>query len=312
MGTPEFAVPSLEMLAGSAEHTICGVFSQPDRPKNRGMKLQPTPVKQCAEAHGIPVFQPETLRDGAAMQRLRSLDPELIVVAAYGRILPPDMLAYPKYGCINVHSSLLPRYRGAAPINWAILNGDTVTGVTIMHMAQALDAGDIILQRETAIGAEEAAAQLYSRLACLGGALLEEAVNAIAAGTAPRTPQEHASHTVAPMLSKALSPVDWSRSAKELHCQIRGLIPWPAATTDLISGEAMKLFAARIVEEETGQSPGTLLRADDQGLYIACGAGSVLCVTELQPSGGKRMKAADYLRGHPIRFSPEGGAACPR
>ena len=299
MGTPAFAVPSLEMLI-KAGHTVCGVFSQPDKPKNRGMKLLPTPVKVCAQAHGVPVYQPEKLRDGTALELIRSLAPDLIVVAAYGRILPDDILAYPPMGCINVHSSLLPKYRGAAPINWAILNGDTETGVTIMHMASELDAGDIILQRTTPIGPQEDAAALYDRLAALGGELVVEAVAAMERGDATRTPQDHARHTLAPMLSKALSPVDWSRTAHEIHCQIRGLIPWPAATTDIISGEPMKLFAAVETGAKTAAAPGTLLAGGKEGIDVACGEGTVLRLTELQLPGGKRMKAADYLRGHPL------------
>lgn len=299
MGTPAFAVPSLEMLI-KAGHTVCGVFSQPDKPKNRGMKLLPTPVKVCAQAHGVPVYQPEKLRDGTALELIRSLAPDLIVVVAYGRILPDDILAYPPMGCINVHSSLLPKYRGAAPINWAILNGDTETGVTIMHMASELDAGDIILQRTTPIGPQEDAAALYDRLAALGGELVVEAVAAMERGDATRTPQDHALHTLAPMLSKALSPVDWSRTAHEIHCQIRGLIPWPAATTDIISGEPMKLFAAVETGAKTAAAPGTLLAGGKEGIDVACGHGTVLRLTELQPPGGKRMKAADYLRGHPL------------
>ncbi|MCC8123498.1 MAG: methionyl-tRNA formyltransferase [Oscillospiraceae bacterium] len=301
MGTPDFAVPSLEALATAPEHTVCGVFSQSDKPKNRGMKCQPTPVKVCAERFGIPVYQPEKLRDGTALDLIKMLEPELIAVAAYGRILPREILEYPRYGCINVHSSLLPKYRGAAPINWAILNGEQATGVTIMDMAEELDAGDIILQEETPIGAEENADELYARLAAMGGALLIKAVAQIADGTAVHTAQAHDAHTLAPMLSKALSPVNWNKSAQEIHCQIRGLLPWPAATTDVISGAPMKLFASRVAGERSDQLPGTILHADKTGISLVCGGGSVLCITELQPSGGKRMGAADYLRGHPIQ-----------
>lgn len=301
MGTPDFAVPSLEALATASEHTVCGVFSQPDKPKNRGMKYLPTPVKVCAERFGIPVYQPEKLRDGTALNIVKTLEPELIVVAAYGRILPLEILEYPHYGCINVHSSLLPKYRGAAPINWAILNGDETTGVTIMDMAEELDAGDIILQEETPIGAEENAGELYTRLAVMGGALLKKAVAQIAEGTAVHKAQAHDERTLAPMLSKELSPVDWNKSAKEIHCQIRGLLPWPAATTDVISGAPMKLFASRVEGERSGKSPGTILHADKRGIALSCGGGSVLRITELQPGGGKRMAAADYLRGHPIQ-----------
>ena len=239
MGTPQFAVPSLKALI-EAGHEVCGVFSQPDKPVGRHQnKLKPTPVKECAlsyQAAGrdIPVYQPEKLRDGTALAILKELAPELIVVAAYGRILPDDILALPPKGCINVHSSLLPKYRGAAPINWAILNGEKETGVTIMHMAAELDAGDIILQTATPIHPEEDAEMLYGRLAELGGPLLVEAVAQIEAGTAARTPQDPNGVSFAPMLSKELSPVDWSRSAQEIHDQIRGLMAWPRASTDVL------------------------------------------------------------------------------
>lgn len=298
MGTPEFAVPSLEGLL-QAGHQVCGVFTQPDKPKNRGMKLLPPPVKVCAQAHQVPVFQPVKLRDGTAMEILRSLAPELIVVAAYGRILPDDILDYPPKGCINVHSSLLPRYRGAAPINWAVLNGDRETGVTIMHMASELDAGDIIAQASTPIGPQEDAQQLYTRLADLGGKLLVETVAALAAGTAARTPQDAAQATLAPMLTRELSPMDWNRPAQELQNQVRGLIPWPAAVTEL-GGKRCKVFFAVSMDGRADAAPGTILQADKDGIVVACGGGSALRILELQPDGGKRMKSADYLRGHPL------------
>ena len=298
MGTPDFAVPSLEALV-AAGHTVCGVFTQPDKPKNRGMKLQPPPVKVCAQSHGIPVYQPVKLRDGSALALIRELAPELIVVAAYGRILPDDILAAPEKGCINVHSSLLPRYRGAAPINWAILNGDRETGVTIMHMAHDLDAGDIILQRATPIGPDETAPELYARLAELGGGLLTEAVELLAAGTAPRTPQDHEKATLAPMLSRELSPMNFTRPAGQLHNQVRGLQPWPAAATEL-GGKRCKVFSTAVLEGRAGAAPGTVLAAGKEGIDLACGGDTALRITELQPDGGKRMKAADFLRGHPI------------
>ena len=301
MGTPEFAIPPLKALI--ANHQVVGVFSQPDRPVGRHHnKLQPTPVKECAQSHGIPVYQPEKLRDGTALATLRELDPELIVVAAYGRILPNDILALPPKGCVNVHSSLLPKYRGAAPINWAILKGEAETGVTIMHMASELDAGDIILQRATPIGETEDAAALYDRLAQLGGELLTEAVALIEAGTASRTPQDHTKATLAPMLSKEMSPVDWTRSAQEIFNQIRGLYPWPGASTDIISGEPVKLWRAQVVEKHTDATPGAIIAASKQGIDVACGElQHVLRILELQPPGKKRMSAADYLRGHPIQ-----------
>ncbi len=302
MGTPAFAVASLEALIG-AGHEVIGAFSQPDRPVGRHHdKLQPTPVKEHAQAHGIPVFQPEKLRDGAALAILKELDPELIVVAAYGRILPDSILALPSKGCINVHSSLLPKYRGAAPINWAILNGDDVTGVTIMHMAAELDAGDIIAQEATFISPIETAEELYNRLAVLGGEVLVKAVAEIEAGTAARIPQDPEKVTLAPMLSKAMSPVDWSRSAQEIFDQIRGLYPWPGVSTDVIGGEPVKLWRAQVVEKHTDAGPGAIIAASKQGIDVACGElQHVLRILELQPQGGKRMTAAAYLAGHPIQ-----------
>ncbi len=298
MGTPDFSVPSLEALVG-AGHEIAGVFTQPDKPKNRGMKLQPPPVKVCALAHDIPVYQPVKMKDGTALALIQDLAPDLIVVAAYGRILPQEILDYPKYGCINVHSSLLPKYRGAAPIHWAILNGEKESGVTIMQMALALDAGDILSQVSTPIDPDETVEALHDRLAELGAELLVKTVAEIEAGTVTPVPQDEALVTYAPMLSRALSPMDFTRPARQLHDQIRGLIPWPAAVTEL-NGIRCKVISASVAAETTGKAPGTVLQADKKGLKLACGEGTVLQINELQPDGGKRMKAPDYLRGHPI------------
>ena len=298
MGTPDFAVPSLEALIG-AGHEIVGVFTQPDKPKNRGMKLQPPPVKVCALAHDIPVHQPVKMKDGTALALIQDLAPDLIVVAAYGRILPQDILDHPKYGCINVHSSLLPKYRGAAPIHWAILNGEKESGVTIMQMALALDAGDILSQVSTPIDPDETVETLHDRLADLGAELLVKTVADIEAGTVTPVPQDEAKSTYAPMLSRALSPMDFTRPARALHDQVRGLIPWPAAVTEL-NGVRCKVFSTTVASETTGKTPGTVLQADKKGLKLACGEGTVLQINELQPDGGKRMKAPDYLRGHPI------------
>ncbi len=301
MGTPDFAVPALQALL-DAGHQVAGVFTQPDKPVGRHQnKLQPPPVKVRALEHGIPVYQPTKLRDGPALALLRELDPDLIAVAAYGRILPDDILALPPKGCINVHSSLLPKYRGAAPINWAVVNGETQTGVTIMHMASELDAGDIILQRAISIGPDEGVESVHDRLAALGGELLVEAVARLDAGTASRTPQDPAGATYAPMLSKALSPVDWTQTARAVHNKIRGLCPWPAASTDLFTGEAMKLYRSAVLEQTHHAAPGTVLAAGKEGIDVACGEGTVLRILELQPPGGRRMAAADYLRGHPIQ-----------
>lgn len=301
MGTPEFAVASLKRLVEDG-HELCGVLTQPDKPKNRGMKLIPTPVKEYALTKNLPVFQPQKARDGEAMSIVRQLDPELIVVAAYGKILPEELLNYPKYGSINVHSSLLPKYRGAAPINWAILNGEAETGVSIMYMATALDAGDVIAQARTPIGPDEDAQTLTARLAELGAVTLSETVTALENGFATRTPQDESAFTYAPMLSRELSPIDWTRSAHAINCQIRGLIPWPAASTDAVIGEAMKVFRSVETGEQTAAKPGTVLTADKRGIAVACGDGKVLSLTEIQAVGGKRMSAADYLRGHPIQL----------
>lgn len=299
MGTPDFAVPSLKALV-EAGHTVCGVFTQPDKPKNRGMKLQASPVKEFAVANGIPVFQPTKLRDGTALAIIRDLNPALIVVAAYGRILPNEILDYPVKGCINVHSSLLPAYRGAAPINWAILNGDAESGVTIMHMAEELDSGDIILQKSVPIDREETAVELYNRLAEIGAGLLLRAVEQIDAGSAVRTVQNAEKVTFAPMLSRALSPMDWNRTAAELHNQVRGLIPWPMAVTEL-DGVRCKVWRSKVCEETTEQIAGSILQADKKGLKIACGGGSVLQLLEIQPDGKKRMDATAFLMGHPLQ-----------
>lgn len=299
MGTPEFAVPSLEALI-AAGHTVCGVFCQPDKPVGRHQnKLQAPPVKECALSHNIPVFQPVKLRDGTALAQIKELAPELIVVAAYGRILPQDILDCPPMGCINVHSSLLPKYRGAAPINWAILNGDKETGVTIMHMAAALDAGDIISQVSTPIDPTETAPELTARLAQLGGKLLVETVAKLIDGTAGRTPQDESAVTLAPMLSKELSPVDWTRSAQALHDQVRGLLPWPAATAQ-IGGVRCKIFSTK--PESGDGTPGTVLETGKAGILVACGGGSALRVFELQPDGKNRMPVEAFLAGHPLKI----------
>lgn len=297
MGTPDFAVASLNALV-EAGHEICGVFTQPDRPKNRGHKLAFSPVKEYALAHDLPVYQPLKLRDGTALSLVQELYPDLIVVAAYGRILPEDILNTPPYGSINVHSSILPKYRGSAPINWAVLNGEKVTGVTIMYMAAELDAGDIIRVAETPIDPDEDAQTLTARLALLGADALVQAVNDLKNGTATRTPQEHDKHTYAPMLDKTMSPLDFAKPARQLHDQVRGLIPWPCATMEL-NGATVKVYRT-VVGEETAAAPGSIVEANKKGIAIACGDGKLLRILELQSQGGKRMAAAAYLAGHPI------------
>lgn len=298
MGTPDFAVAVLRRLVED-NWDVMAVYTQPDKPKNRGMKLVPTPVKEYAVTCGIPVYQPESCRDEAVLAQLRDLEPDVIVVAAYGKLLPQALLDIPGKAIINVHSSLLPQYRGAAPINWAVLNGDEETGVTIQYMAAELDAGDILLTKKTVIDPQEDASQLYGRLAELGGEAASEALALLERGEAPRTPQAYGpQYQYASMLSREMSPLDWAKPAQALVNQVRGLIPWPCASTD-VAGVRWKVFRAR-VGEETGKAPGTILSADKNGVAVACGDGRALVITELQADGGRRMAVADYLRGHPV------------
>ncbi len=292
MGTPAFAVESLRRLAESG-HEIAGVFTQPDKPGNR-KKLTAPPVKEYALEKGFPVFQPESMRGAEPLELLRSLRPELTVVAAYGQILPEEVLRVPPLGSVNVHASLLPKYRGAAPINRAIMDGETETGVTIMHMAKKLDAGDIISVRKTDILPEDDAESLFAKLAVLGAELLCDTIPAIADGTATRTPQDDAAATYAPMLSRELSPIDWSRSAREVFNQIRALVPWPCASA-MLNGSTAKVWHAELYGEASG-TPGTL-RAAKGGIEAVCGDGQAILITELQCEGGKRMPASAWLNG---------------
>jgi methionyl-tRNA formyltransferase len=297
MGTPDFAAASLERLYSDGRE-VTAVFTQPDKPKNRGLKLAASPVKELAQSRGTPIYQPATLRDGEALRQLEALKPDLIAVVAYGKLLPKEILTLPKYGCVNIHGSLLPKYRGAAPVQWAVLNGETTTGVTSMYMAEEMDAGDIIFKKETAIGDEETAGELYDRLAALGAVLLGETIDAIEGGAAPRIPQDHQQATFAPPLRKEQAPIDWTRTAREILCQIRGLNPWPVATAEL-AGVCFKIYKAVPGQPAGTQPPGSLIAAGKGGIEVACRDGSIV-IAELQAPGGKRMAAADYLRGHPI------------
>mgnify|MGYP000544390362 CR=1 FL=1 len=251
MGTPDFAVPSLEALI-AAGHTVCGVFTQPDKPRNRGMKLQAPPVKVCALAHNIPVYQPVKLRDGAALALIQELAPELIVVAAYGRILPDEILAAPPKGCINVHSSLLPKYRGAAPIQWSVLNGEKETGVTTMLMDEGLDTGDMLLAETVEIGENETAGELFDRLAPIGAQLLTKTLQGLEQGSIVPQKQNDEESTYASMLDKNLSQVDWNKSSWEVHNLIRGLTPWPTAYT-VLEGKKLKLFGSSVRRGQGGR-----------------------------------------------------------
>ena len=301
MGTPDFAVPSLQALI-DAGHDVCAVYTQPDKPQGRKQILTAPPVKTLALEHDIPVFQPNTLKNEDEQARLRELAPEVIIVVAYGKLLPQAVLDIPPHGCINVHGSLLPRWRGAAPIQWAVIAGDEMAGVTTMQMAEGLDTGDMLLTYETKVGEKETAGELFDRLAQSGAELLTQTLVKLDEIT-PR-PQDDAQSCYAHMLDKQMAVIDWSKSAHEIDCLIRGLNPWPIALTTL-SGERLKVFAA---EKAAGNGePGTVLEADPKkGLTVACGEG-VLKLIEIQLVGGKRMKATDFLRGHVIEVGTKLG-----
>ncbi|MDR7483028.1 MAG: methionyl-tRNA formyltransferase [Armatimonadota bacterium] len=296
-GTPEFALPSLEALVRIA--TVVAVVSQPDRPAGRGRRLTPPPVAAAARRMGLPLLQPARLRDPVVLDALRALAPELGVTVAYGRLLPPAVLALPPLGCINLHPSLLPRYRGASPIQAAIADGAAVTGVTVLYMTDELDAGDIILQQEVPIHPEETAGELEARLAHAGAALLAEAVRLLAAGAAPRRPQDHAQATYTGRLSKADGLLDWTRPAVAIVNQIRALTPWPSAYT-YWRGMPLKIWRARAVAAAADGQPGEVVAVSADGITVAAGAGTVLLL-EVQPPGGVRMPAGAFARGHPIR-----------
>lgn len=299
MGTPDFAAASLKKLIDK-KYDIAAVFTQPDKPRDRGMKLSYSPVKELALENNIPVYQPTKLRDGTATELIKSLDPDILVVVAYGRILPDDMLEVPKYGAINVHASLLPKYRGAAPIQWAVLNGDKITGVTTMYLASEMDTGDIIYTAETEIGEFETSGELFDRLMIMGAELLDRTLRDIEAGTAPRTPQDHSKASYVKMLDKSLSPIEWAKTPREVIKQIYGLQPWPVATAEL-DGKVFKIYSAEYTQNKTVKAPGSVVSAGKKGIEIACLGGETLLITELQAAGKKRMKASDYLLGHPIK-----------
>ena len=299
MGTPDFASASLKKLIDE-KFDVVGVFTQPDKPKGRGMELCASPVKELALENNLPVFQPVKMRDGTALAQIKALEPDILVVVAYGRILPDDILAVPKYGAINVHGSLLPKYRGAAPIQWAVLNGDKVTGVTTMYLASEMDTGDIIYTAETEIGEYETSGELFDRLKDMGAELLVKTLRDIDAGIAPRAPQDHSKASYVTMLDKSICPIDWNKTPREVLKHIYGLQPWPVATMEL-EGKTVRVFAAKYTDGKTEKVPGAVVSTDKGGLEIACADGETLLITELQAPGKKRMGAEDYLRGHQIK-----------
>jgi len=297
MGTPEFAVPSLKALLAHGENVVA-VVTQPDRPKGRGRKLTPPPVKELALQEGLTVLQPTKIRTDEFLNGLREFSPDLIVVTAYGRILPGPLLNLPPLGTVNVHGSLLPKYRGAAPIQWAVINGEPETGITIMQMDEGMDTGDILLPGALPIAPDDTAGTLSVKMAELGGKLLVEALELLKAGKLIPRKQDESQATMAPPLTKELGCIDWSQSASAISCLIRGLDPWPTAYTYL-DGKLLRLFRPRVIEDQVDQQPGTLCRADAEGLLIATGK-DYLLVREVQLEGAKRMPVDAFLRGRPL------------
>lgn len=298
MGTPDFAVPSLEALL--TKHEVVLVVTQPDKPKGRGKKMVFPPVKECALAHGIPVLQPEKVKEESFIEELRSYAPDLIAVTAFGQILTEPILKMPKYGCINVHGSLLPKYRGAAPMQWSIIDGEKVTGITTMYMAKGLDSGDMLLKREVEITAEDTFATLHDKMAETGADLLLETLDGLEAGTISRQEQNHEEATYAPMITKETGHIDWSKTGEEIINLIRGLNPAPAAYT-VYEGETLKIFGAEKTEYSAEDAAcGEIVAVTKKGFAVKCGDG-VLLVNELQARGGKRMAADAYLRGHEMK-----------
>lgn len=295
MGTPDIAATCLQTILDDG-FDVVAVYTQPDRPKGRGMKMTASPVKELALSHHIPVFQPRDFKDEQTVEQLRALHPDVIAVVAYGRILPQRVLDIPPRGCVNIHASVLPQYRGAAPYQWAVLDGCDRTGVSAQFMSAGVDEGDVIGVAETPIGENETAGALLERLAVLGGRLLSDTLKQIADGTATSRPQEHQKATYAPMLDKSMCPIDWTKTARQVHDHVRGLNPWPTATAE-IGGTLFKIHETVIAEGQG--TPGRILGLTKTGLRIACGEGAVEIRT-LQAEGGKRMAAADYFRGHPL------------
>lgn len=295
MGTPDIAATCLERILNDGFQVV-GVYTQPDRPKGRGMKLTASPVKEVALKAEIPVFQPENFREETTVEELKALKPDICAVVAYGRILPQKVLDVPAFGCINIHASLLPKYRGSAPYQWAVLNGEKETGVTAMYLCREMDAGDMIDKVATPIGENETAGELLDRLAVLGAGLLSKTLTRFASGPVAGEKQDESLVSYAPMLDKSLCPIDFTKTARQVHDQVRGLQPWPVATMEL-QGRHFKVHETRVAEGKG--KPGEILGLTKTGLVIACGEGAVE-IRILQAEGGKRMNAPDYFRGHPL------------
>ena len=297
MGTPDIAVPALEKII-EAGHEVVLVVSQPDKPVGRSKALKYTPVKECALAHGIEVYQPERIRAAECVEYLKKYEADIYVVEAFGQIVSQEILDIPKFGCVNIHTSLLPKYRGAAPIQWAVLNGDLITGVTIMRMEAGVDTGDIIMQEEKIINEGETSGTLYDRLARAGARLIVKALEAIENGTATYTPQDESKATHVSKITKEMGSIDWTRSAKEIECWIRGMDPWPSAYTRL-DDKTVKIWKAKVVSDETIAAPGTIVRVTKNTLEVQTGEG-ILAILELQIEGKKRMTTDAFLCGYAV------------
>ena len=298
MGTPEFAVPCLQKLIDCG-HEVTGVFTQPDKPQGRKMILTPPPVKQLAVEYGIPVYQPTKMKDGTALEMLREANPELVIVVAYGKILPKEILEYPEYGCINIHASLLPELRGAAPIQWSVINGFDKTGVTSMQMDEGLDTGDMLLKGEISIGENDTAGEMHDKLSALGADILEETIKLLLRNELKPEKQDHEKFTYAPMLSKELSPIDWNLTAREVHNKIRGLCPWPSATS-VLNGKKVKIHQS-VISRCKGGNAGEVIE-NGKKLIVSCGDGNCIEILNIQAEGKKAMSAAEFMRGNTIEI----------
>ena len=297
MGTPEFAIPSLAMLAAS-DNNILGVVTQPDRPRGRGKKLHPPPIKTLAQQHGLSVIQPVGVKEENFIKSLKGQNPDLIVVVAFGQILPPKILRIPHHGCINLHASLLPAHRGAAPINWALIKGEETTGVTTIFMNEWMDTGDILLKKEIEIEKTDDALSLSHRLSTLGAKLLLETIRQLKKGDLSSTPQDHSKASYAPALKKEDGNIEWKMEAQAIHNRIRGTVPWPGTATNL-DNKLLKIFKSKVIEEENQEPPGKISQVSPEGIKVATGK-CYLLLTEVQLQDRKRMKAAEFVRGHPI------------
>ena len=297
MGTPEFAVPCLQKIIDEG-HEVVAVVTQPDKPKGRGKKLAMPPVKELALKYDIPVYQPLKAREESFVDTLKEMNPELIVVVAFGQILPKSILDIPKYGCVNVHASLLPRYRGAAPLNWVIINGEEKTGVTTMYMDEGLDTGDMILKSEIPLDDEITAGELHDKMMIDGAKVLKETIDLIEKGEAPREKQSNEDTCYSPIMNKSLGNIDWNKSAIDIHNLVRGINPWPSAYTTY-EGQTMKIWKTKVIDKNSDKDPGTIISVDKEGINVSTSEG-ILQIKEIQMAGKKRMEVPEYIKGNNI------------